>query len=255
MVHRLRITIISVFLMAMSSGTVTASNAPYNDYYNGPVHYTSYQRTIYNDRDLMVANEKTDAFSGTFHFPKDKSYGVATFGGQITNFFEVPRKEVRDLMPEWDYKYPDDTRFYLNECPPVNCNEDDPIYVYVAPSSMTLIVQIWGPDQTHDIAFDPTRFTICKKIAAQRKAANSAMFADLFKTLLLAGVQSYTGYQTYQGNGNVYGANGHFGYSERGTYRDYSWAGARAADALNTIFSGSANASDLDRAWNSLNCF
>ena len=74
------------------------------------------------------------------------------------------------------------------------------------------------------------------------------MIAALLKTALVAGVQSYTSYST----GTYTGSYGNFGYIQ---VRDYSWAGARAGDALTTLFNGSASAESINNAWNSLNCW
>lgn len=260
MLYRLHVTIITMFLMAFSPETVLANNAPYNNYYEGPVHYTSYIRSIYREYDgydVNVSNEFTDAFSGTFNFPRDRDVGVVKFNDQVINFWEISRDFYEELFPA-EKNLSKDRRFYQNECRISGCAGEEMFLVVVSPNSMSLLVKTW-PDENdnlmHVFEFRPTRFMICQKIAETKQKLNTQVFTDIFKTLLLAGVQSYTEYQTYQGIGNVYGNNGHFGYSERGTYRDYSWAGARASDALNTLFSGSANASDLDRAWNSLNCF
>lgn len=218
------------------------------DYYNGtPTHYTSFIRSGYVGG-VETIRENTDAFSGTYNLPLSSDRGSVIYNGVVASVVRTDASSLWELDDEWQNATQYYNRFYKTE--------DGKVMVAVNDIKQIVVTSfVVGKNERNDIAYYPSRFLACKKIAQLQQAASAQMMSDLLKTALVAGVQSYTSYQTYQGSGNVYGQYGNFGYTQTGTYRDYSWAGARASDALDTLFAGSGDSTEIRTAWQSLNCW
>lgn len=218
------------------------------DYYNGiPIHYTSYQRDITKDG-ILVVNEVTDAFSGTFNLDKSKQKGSLLFNGQTIIVTAASADQIRQKRSNWS-----DTM--VNSYDKLYTAEEGDVYVAVHHNNQAVIVGYVENGNDVDIGYLPSRYLACKKISMMQQAANAAIMAELVKTALVAGVQSYTSYSTSNNSGTIYGSNGNFGYVGTSTTRDYSWAGDRASDALDTVFSGNANMQTLNAAWDSMQCY
>ena len=134
-------------------------------------------------------------------------------------------------------------------------SSDNNVYLGVNDFKQIIVLGYVENGENHDIAYYPSRFLACKKISMMQQAANAAIMAELVSTALVAGVQSYTSYSTTSSQGNISSQYGNFGYMGTSTTRDYSWAGDRASDALDTIFTGNANMQTLNAAWDSMNCY
>jgi len=218
------------------------------DYYNGtPQHYTSIQRSIFKDG-ILTVNEVTDAFSGTFNFQESSEKASVVFNGEtlIMTKLEDPNELVKGgWEPKFLLGWND---FYISE--------DRKVYSAVQRTKqLVLFGKIQDSGERTDIAFHPSRYLACKKLALMKQTKDAAVMASLVKTALVAGVQSYTSYSTSSSQGNINSQYGNFGYTGNTTTRDYSWAGDRASDALETVFSGSSDAQSLNAAWNSMNCW
>lgn len=218
------------------------------DYYNNtPIHYTSSGRSIYKNG-LNVLNENTDAFTATFNLDKSSAIGSVVFNNNTyilkstsANYFKQVSGWAQKDVNVWD-------RYYLTQ--------DEKIFIAVQHRQQFIALSSYQENGDRlSIGYYPSRFLACRKIATLQNTQNIAMFNSLLKTALVAGVQSYTNYSTYNGQGTIAGKYNNYGYTQTGTYRDYSWAGDRASDALSTIFSGNASMANLNNAWQNLNCW
>lgn len=240
----------------IQSGNVSGKIADNKwDYYKGlPIHYTSSQIIKFQDK-VLIKNELTDAFSGTLTVNDKKKNVYVTFNGKtfvlnkfsdqatkdlwVDNYFEKgAKKDVegtsRSQYYSWTDWYQDETgKFGLF------IQRDKNIF-------LTTLLE--GSNKSQSVLYYPSRYLACKKITEIMLASNQKMVASLLKTALVAGVQSYTSYSTY----NYSDAYGNFGYA---TARDYSWAGDRAGDALTSVFDGNSDRASLDAAWSELNCW
>lgn len=219
------------------------------DYYDGrPVPYTSNQRSV-TKNDLVTANEMTDMFQVTINAEKGKEKAVMVMNGQtifLTRFNQSTRK---------DYLFNNSKRHWGNRGVLDNptfsdwyISDDEKYYLIISQEKQMALTMYLDGDEAQSINYYPSRFLACKKIALVKNEKNSAVVRDLLKTAMVAGIQSYTSYSrgTYTGN------YGNFGFI---TVRDYSWAGARASDALSTLFSGQYSEEKINVAWDSLNCW
>lgn len=218
------------------------------DYYNGaPVHYTSTQRDVYKD-DILAVNETTDAFSGTFNFQKSANKASLFFNGET---FILDLVEDKNVLLEYAGWKPEWVAGWEN----VYFSKDKTLYAAVNRTKQVILVAINGDGERTDLIFYPSRFLACKKLALMKQEKDAAILASLVKTALVAGVQSYTSYSSSNTYGNISSQYGNLGYSGYTTTRDYSWAGDRASDALNTVFSGNVDQQSIVAAWNSMNCW
>lgn len=217
------------------------------DYYNGsPQHYTSFQRSV-TKSGMMIVNESTDAFSGNFNFQSGVDKASVEFNGTAiilntvssTQMIEDAGFSDKDVMG-WD-------EFYAST--------DKTLFAAIQRTKQIGLLSLKGGDERTDIAFYPSRYLACKKLALMKQTKDAAVMASLVKTALVAGVQSYTSYSTSSSQGNINSQYGNFGYTGNTTTRDYSWAGDRASDALDTVFSGGADTQSINAAWNSMNCY
>ena len=218
------------------------------DYYNGtPQHYTSVLRDVYKDG-LLVVNEQTDAFAGTFNFAESSEKASAVFNGETTILTKVDNPMELKTLAGWNSK---DIAHWSD----VYFSEDKTVYGVVQRKKQIVLLGHLRDGTRTDYAFYPSRYLACKKLALMKQTQDAAVMASLVKTALVAGVQSYTSYSTSSSQGNINSQYGNFGYTGNTTTRDYSWAGDRASDALETVFSGSTDAQSLNAAWNSMNCW
>lgn len=217
------------------------------DYYNGtPIHYTSFQRTVIKEG-ITTINEATDAFSGIFNLSKINEKGSVVFGDR-TVILSLSDENDFALVSGWEKEWIEGyDRLYLSS--------DQKVYVGVNDFKQIIVLGYLEDSENNDIAYLPSRYLACKKISMMQQAANAAIMAELVSTALVAGVQSYTSYSTTSSQGNISSQYGNFGYMGTSTTRDYSWAGDRASDALDTVFSGNANMQTLNAAWDSMNCY
>lgn len=219
------------------------------DYFDGtPVHYTSSVRTLQKG-DATLLNEKTDRFSGTLSVQTERRKAYITFNGttiDLIQFSDPSTKEqwlrlllsdaskrarYADAFSDW---FQDDRQRYL--------------VAFDRKRQMLLSAYKEDDDRLTSIAYYPSRYLACKKVAAIAKAHNEAVVAQLVSTGLVAGLQSYTSYSTAR----VYDSYGNFGYA---TVRDWSWAGDRGADALAVLFNGGKGDQQIQSAWSALNCY
>ena len=225
------------------------------DYYNAqPIHYTSFQITNYQDQ-LAIKNELTDAFSGTLTVNDQKKNAYIVFNDKTIKLKKFTDQKTKDawvklfvgedvqkdqfgqsrsdyyLWTDWFQDKSGKYALFIEK-------EKNVVFTAFRETS----------SKTFTVAYHPSRYLACKKIAEIMKASNQRQIAALVQTALVAGIQSYTSYSTV----NYNDAYGNFGY---GTVRDYSWAGDRASDALTTVFNGSADSASLQAAWSTLNCY
>lgn len=218
------------------------------DYYNGsPIHYTSFQRTLTKEG-IMTLNEATDGFSAYYNLDKSKLKGAVVFNNETFILNTIPKSNFLNISKWEDEKWLDgyDT-FYTSK--------DEMVSVAVNHYKQIIVLTTKINNERTDIAYYPSRYLACKKISLMQQTQNQAIMQQLIKTALVAGVQSYTSYSTYRGQGTIQGRYNNFGYTQTGVTRDYSWAGDRASDALGTIFSGNASMANLNNAWQNLNCW
>ena len=217
------------------------------DYFNGsPIHYTSTQRSVYK-QDIMTISEYTDSFSAHFNLDNSNSKGAVVFNNDTYIVNTISKEEFLNVS-NWEQKY-------LQYYDAFYSTEDKQVSIAVNRYKQIIVLAIQSNDGRTDIGYYPSRFLACKKISLMQQTKNQAIMQQLVKTALVAGVQSYTSYSTYRGQGTIQGKYNNFGYTESGVTRDYSWAGDRASDALGTIFSGNASMANLNNAWQNLNCW
>jgi hypothetical protein len=225
------------------------------DYYNGiPVRYTSNGNTVYQDA-VIVKNELTDAFSASLTVNDNKKIAFIVLNNKTIKLNKFDDKKTKDLWVNlfleegrqkdvygqsrsdyyaWTDWYQDASGKYA-----VFLQRDkNIIFTAFKNSSKNLFT----------VSYYPSRYLACKKIVELMVASNQQQTAALLRTALVAGVQSYTSYSTFDYND----AYGNYGF---GTIRDYSWAGDRAEDALTAVFNGNSDRASLDAAWSELNCW
>ena len=217
------------------------------DYYNGtPVHYTSFNRGLYKNA-LIVRQEPTDMFSTSLNLDKNSGVAVAEFNGKILSLNQLNDMLKIDRLIEKTFGVNADKKLYKHWDRWYE-SDDGKFLVAVNYSKQIVATSFDNGDTIQQIAYYPSRYLACKKIASIKKEVDSRVIKELLRTALVAGVQSYTSYTTT----NLYSNYGNFGYA---VTRDYSWAGARAGDALDTLFSGQYSDEKVSQAWNSLNCW
>jgi hypothetical protein len=218
------------------------------DYFAGtPVRYTSTSRTVSKEK-ILVTSEVTDSFSATLNAPRNGEKASLLMNGVsvVLNRLEDDGaidaavsamgecQANKNICKQWSQWYASEDKKYL---------------LAIEFEKQILLTSYIGKDgSVQNIAYYPSRYLACKKIAQIKAAKDTEMAMRLIKTALVAGVQSYTSYATTSYTSNY----GNFGYA---VTRDYSWAGARAGDALTTLFSGNAAETNIVNAWNSLNCW
>jgi hypothetical protein len=208
------------------------------DYFNGsPIHYTSSQRSVYK-QNIMTLNENTDLFSAHFNLDQSNSNGAVVFNNETYILNSISKSDFLNIT-NWD-------KTWLQHYDAFYAAKDKMVSVAVNRYKQIIVLSIKSNNERTDIAYYPSRFLACKKIS---------LMQQLVKTALVAGVQSYTSYSTYRGQGTIQGRYNNFGYTETGVTRYYSWAGDRASDALRTVFSGNASMANLNNAWQNLNCW
>ena len=186
-------------------------------------------------------------FSGNFNFQNGIDKAAVEFNGTSIILNKTSSTQLVDeliMLPE-----------HLQHWESFYASADNTLFAAVNRTNTVALLNLKGVDEQTDIAFHPSRYLACKKLALMKQTQDAAVMASLVKTALVAGVQSYTSYSTSSSQGNINSQYGNFGYTGNTTTRDYSWAGDRASDALDTVFSGSADTQSINAAWNSMNCW
>jgi hypothetical protein len=216
------------------------------DYFNGQAtHYTSTIRSLYKDS-LRVRNESTDSFSAAINIQKGRDVGVIDFNGKLIKLTRTDDKKYDDLIERFrDRSIPKERYKAWSD---YYSSEDGRLIVAVEYAKQIVLTSFEEGDTIQQISYYPSRYLACKKIAAVKAQNDKRIAAELLRTALVAGIQSYTSYSRT----TVYDSYGNFGY---GVTRDYSWAGDRAGDALSTLFAGQYSESGVQTAWQSLNCW
>ncbi len=216
------------------------------DYYNGsPTHYTSFNRSLVKNA-IRITEENTDRFSMSSNIDKNRDTAILEFNGKAVTLYRITSKVIVDknwhqFAKNWDTNFAKiwDEGFVT---------EDGKMMIAVSYTRQVVFLVFGDGDTRQQIAYYPSKYLACKKIAAVKNEQNAKVVRELLLTALVAGVQSYTSYSTSR----VYTNYGNFGYA---VTRDYSWAGARAGDALGTLFSGQYSEEKITQAWSSLNCY
>lgn len=216
------------------------------DYYSGvPVHYTSFTRSLYKDA-MNVKNEKTDSFSATFNINKYSDTGVVEFNEKIITIKKTNDVKYSILVDKIRNKSID-KKAYM-QWSEYFSSEDGRLIVAIEYKKQIALLSFDDGETIQQIAYYPSRYLACKKIAEVKNQSDKMVALNFLKTALVAGVQSYTSYSRT----TIYDNYGNFGY---GVTRDYSWAGDRAGDALTTLFNGQYSEDKIRTAWMSLNCW